>query len=482
MNGNIRVGSLFGIPFYIHPSWFLIVGLVTFNYAATLSYAFPQLGVALPWILGLGVAFLLFSSVLAHELGHSLVAMRQGMGVKSITLFLFGGLATFEKEAKTPSAAFWVAIAGPGVNLILFGLFTVIVLLTAIASIAVPLSAPLALIFGFLAYINLVLGLFNLIPGLPLDGGHILKAVVWKITGKPKRGAVFASRMGQIIGGFGVAIGMLSLLNVPLVVFGIPISGSIWTLIMGWLMLQNASRSTLSPNETAQELLDYQKKIYSQHHEFVRVDAGDFSHLDLKFYKQTQRQLERLGFEKLADMEDLTISKANRSQPHVLIRVMLSRDRRTVAGIFHFPLPLLVKALQAIGLAPKGGKTVDLESEFEDGTFLTTSNTKGFDNSSPFPKIERQQLPGTASISELVRAHRIRVRDLNPHTPALIIRNFDQAIAMQHRLESLKNSHKEAQGYLTREDIQRQAKKGQEAAAEALGNALEDLKTRQSQE
>ncbi|OJJ26353.1 hypothetical protein BI308_07005 [Roseofilum reptotaenium AO1-A] len=465
MNGNLRVGSLFGIPFYIHLSWFLVVGFAMFSGG----------------IIGLGFALLVFSSVVAHELGHSLVAIRQGIGVKSITLFLFGGLASFEKEPKTASAAFWVAIAGPAVNLILFGLFTVIVLLTALASIAVPLSAPLALIFGFLAYINLILGLFNLIPGLPLDGGHILKALVWKITGKPKQGLVFASRMGQIIGCFGVAISILSLFNMPLVLFGIPISGGIWTFIISLFMLQNASHST-DVNQAAEELLDYHKKIYSQQHEFVQVDAQDFSHLDLKFYQQTQRQLERLGFEKLADMEDVTISKANRSQPRILIRVMLSRDRRTVAGIFHFPLPLLVKALQAIGLAPKGGKTIDLESEFEDGTFLTTSNTQGFDNSSPFPKIERQQLPGTASISELVRAHRIRVRDLNPHTPALIIRNFDQAIAMQHRLESLKNSHKEAQGYLTREDIQRQAKKGQEAAAEVLGDALDDLKARKSQE
>ena len=250
MNGNIRVGSLFGIPFYINPSWFLVLGLITLNYGTNLSATFPQLGLALPWILGLGAALLLFSSVLAHELGHSLVAIRQGIGVNSITLFLFGGLASLEKESKTPAEAFWVAIAGPAVSLILFGLFTGI-------AIYAPLSGPIAAIIELIAYINLVLALFNLIPGLPLDGGNILKALVWKITGNPNRGVVFASRMGQAIGWFGVAIGGLSLFNIQMVLFGVPIAGSIWTLLIGWFLLQNAGRSAQSA--TLQDILTHLK-------------------------------------------------------------------------------------------------------------------------------------------------------------------------------------------------------------------------------
>lgn len=466
-DGNIRVGSLFGIPFYIHPSWFLVLGLVTFNYGTTLSYGFPELGLVLPWILGLAVGLLIFSSVVIHELGHSWVAMRQGIGVNSITLVLFGGLASLEKEPKTPSAAFWVAIAGPAVNLILFGLCTtLVVLIIPMARSTVLLIELFVIIFSFLAYINLILGLFNLIPGLPLDGGHILKALVWKITGKQKQGLVFASRMGQLIGCFGMAISILSLLNIPLVLLGIPISGGIWTLMISWFMLQNGG--------AVHKLVDFQTKLYSQPHEFVQVDAQNFSHLDLKFYNRAQRQLERLGFEKLADIEDVTVCEANRKQPRILIRTMLSRDRRTVAGIYHFP-SAQSKVFQAIGLAPKGSKVVELESEFEGGRFLITGNTQGL-NTTPFAKIEDQQFPRETSISELVRAHRIRVRDLNPHTPALILRNFDQVIAMANRLQALKNKHKQAQGYLTRDDIKRHAKQGQEGAAEALANALEDLK------
>ncbi|MCL1469131.1 site-2 protease family protein [Argonema antarcticum] len=229
MNGTFRVGNLFGIPFNIHPSWFLILGLVTWTYGSELAANFPGLGGPLPWVLGLMTGLLLFASVLAHELGHSFVAMRQGIDVKSINLFLFGGLANLERESKTPAEAFWVAIAGPAVSLLLFGIFTAIGLGTNI-------SGPLAAIVGLLASINLALALFNLIPGLPLDGGNILKAAVWKVTGNPYKGVVFASRVGQIFGWIAIASGVL-----PLVLYGS--SANFWNLLVGWFLLQNAGQS-----------------------------------------------------------------------------------------------------------------------------------------------------------------------------------------------------------------------------------------------
>ena len=175
MNGSIRVGNLFGIPFYVHPSWFIILLLVTLNFGSSLAAQFSGLGPGLPWLLGAIAALLMFASVLAHELGHSFVAIAQGIQVRSITLFLFGGLASLEAESKSAAGAFWVAIAGPIVSLALFGLLTVV-------GVAWAIPAPLASIVGLLAYINLVLGLFNLIPGLPLDGGNILKALRIPIT------------------------------------------------------------------------------------------------------------------------------------------------------------------------------------------------------------------------------------------------------------------------------------------------------------
>lgn len=231
MNGNIRVGNIFGIPFYVNPSWFLVLGLVTLSYGGALAAQFPMSG-PLPWLWGLVAALLLFASVLAHELGHSFVAISQGIEVRSITLFLFGGLASLEKESKTPAEAFWVAIAGPAVSIILF------VLLTAI-NLTAPFTGPVAAILGLLAYINLVLALFNLIPGLPLDGGNILKALVWKITGNPYKGVFFASRVGQLLGWFAIIIGSLSIL-------GISNYGSFWTMLIGVFLLQNAGRSAQS--------------------------------------------------------------------------------------------------------------------------------------------------------------------------------------------------------------------------------------------
>ncbi|MBN3898152.1 MAG: site-2 protease family protein [Nostoc sp. NOS(2021)] len=229
MNGTIRVGNLFGIPFYIHPSWFLVLGLVTWSYSSGLGAQFPQLSAGLALLLGLMTALMLFASVVAHELGHSFVAIRQGIDVKSITLFIFGGLASLEKESKTPGEAFWVAIAGPIVSLILCGILTAIGVTTAA-------SGPLAAILGVLASVNLALALFNLIPGLPLDGGNILKAIVWKITGNPYKGVTFASRVGQIFGWVAILSGI-----VPLLLFGS--FGNFWNLLVGFFLLQNAGNA-----------------------------------------------------------------------------------------------------------------------------------------------------------------------------------------------------------------------------------------------
>ncbi len=229
MNGNLKVGNLFGIPFYVNVSWFLVLALVTWDYGGGLAGAFPQLTGALPWVLGLGAALVLFASVLAHELGHSFAAMKQGIGVHSITLFLFGGLAALEKESEKPVGAFWVAIAGPLVSFALFALFFT-------TGQVLSLGGPIGAIVALLAYINLALGAFNLIPGLPLDGGNVLKAIVWQVTGEPHKGMVFASRVGQFIGWSAISLGAASIL-------GLSPFGNIWTLLIGLFLLQNANRT-----------------------------------------------------------------------------------------------------------------------------------------------------------------------------------------------------------------------------------------------
>jgi Zn-dependent protease len=190
----------------VNPSWFLVLGLVAVSYGRQLTL-FPQLVGIVPWILFFFAAMLLFSSVVVHELGHSFVALSQGINVKSITLLLFLVLASLEKESETPLGAFLVAIAGPIISLAIFAVLNLI-------QINFSFSAPITSIISLLTSINLILGLFNLIPGLPLDGGNILKALVWKITGNSNKGIIFASRVGEVFGWSAVAISALAILGI----------------------------------------------------------------------------------------------------------------------------------------------------------------------------------------------------------------------------------------------------------------------------
>ncbi|MBV6626956.1 MAG: site-2 protease family protein [Rivularia sp. (in: Bacteria)] len=224
MQTNWRVGSLFGIPLYLDPLWFLILGLATLNFGVS----YQELGSAQAWSVGVIMALLLFGSVILHELGHSLVAQKQGIKVNSITLFLFGGIAAIEEESNTPSEAFQVAIAGPLVSVVLF-------FLLRLASEIVPDTIALHMMLGDLARINLVLALFNLIPGLPLDGGQVLKSALWKITGNRYKAVRLAARAGQILGYAAIALGLVVDFATGELVTGL------WIALLGWFGIRNAT-------------------------------------------------------------------------------------------------------------------------------------------------------------------------------------------------------------------------------------------------
>ncbi len=231
MQGRTRsgwqIGSIFDIPLIIDSSWLFIVGLLALSNGLAWQTEYPTWATWQAWSAGLAMALLLFGSVLVHELGHSLVAKSQGTKVNSITLFLFGGIAAIDEEARTPGKAFQVAIAGPLVSLTLFGLLTILSQLFAPQSVWQVLS-------GDLARMNLVLALFNLIPGLPLDGGQVLKAAVWKATGSRFKGVHWAARTGQVLGWLAVSIGLLTG-----ILGGV---GGFWIALLGWFGLRNANR------------------------------------------------------------------------------------------------------------------------------------------------------------------------------------------------------------------------------------------------
>jgi Zn-dependent protease len=219
-----------GIPLRIHPSWFVILGLATVAFQQQYSQELSGSGTSLElWGLGLLTAVLLFVSVLLHELGHSLVALQQGVQVRSITLFLLGGVASVERECPTALGSLMVAAAGPLVSLILAGL------LLAGGHSAAHASPLLGAMVNELGGLNLILALFNLLPGLPLDGGLILKALVWQFSGSQRKGTQVATATGRFLSLTAIGLGVVLLLRGASV-------GGLWLMLLGWFGL-GAARS-----------------------------------------------------------------------------------------------------------------------------------------------------------------------------------------------------------------------------------------------
>ncbi|WP_250121911.1 site-2 protease family protein [Chroococcidiopsis sp. CCMEE 29] len=274
MQTGWRIGSLFGIPLILDPLWFVILTFVALNF----GLAYVQWGNTLAWSAGLVMALLLFGSVLLHELGHSLVARSQGIKVKSITLFLFGGIAAIEEESKTPGEAFQVAIAGPSVSIALF-------VLLALLSQALPASSLTQVMITDLARINLVLAIFNLIPGLPLDGGQVLKAAVWKVTGNRFQAVRWAARAGQFLGWLAIAAGIaLDFVTGELV-------SGLWLVLLGWFGIRHAS--AYDRITTVQEALLQLVAADAMTRDFRVVDADQTlrSFADLYLLETTTPQL-----------------------------------------------------------------------------------------------------------------------------------------------------------------------------------------------
>jgi Zn-dependent protease/CBS domain-containing protein len=269
MQSGWRVGSLLGIPLFIAPSWLVILTITTLIYRSQWQNTGWNSGVI--WLAGFSMALLLFVSVLLHELGHSLVARSQGIPVNSITLFMFGGVAAIERESKTPGQAFQVAIAGPAVSFALFILFFLL------AQLALP--EPVIPILQNLASINLVLALFNMIPGLPLDGGQVLKATIWKATGSRIKGIRWAARTGKLLGWMAIIAGLtFYVLN------GFAF-GNLWLALLGWFGVRYVN--SYSNITELQEILKNLDAGAAMNRQFRVVEA------DLNLTEFAQRYVDR---------------------------------------------------------------------------------------------------------------------------------------------------------------------------------------------
>ncbi|MET8474416.1 site-2 protease family protein [Streptomyces sp. NPDC006422] len=189
--GGLLMGRPFGVPVYVAPSWFLVAALITWVFGGQLDRVLPELGAA-RYLVSLFFAVAFYASVLVHELAHTVAALRFKLPVRRIQLQFFGGVSEIEKESETPGREFVLAFVGPLLSLVLAGVFY------AAGKAVEPGSVPGVLLAGLMIS-NLIVAAFNLLPGLPLDGGRMLRAVVWKITGRPMSGTVAAAWVGRAL-------------------------------------------------------------------------------------------------------------------------------------------------------------------------------------------------------------------------------------------------------------------------------------------
>ena len=185
------MGRPFGVPVYVAPSWFLVAALITWVFGGQLDRVLPELGAA-RYLVSLFFAVAFYASVLVHELAHTVAALRFKLPVRRIQLQFFGGVSEIEKESETPGREFVLAFVGPLLSLVLAGVFYL-----GMQPVE-PGTVPGVLLAGLMIS-NLIVAAFNLLPGLPLDGGRMLRAVVWKITGKPMSGTVAAAWVGRAL-------------------------------------------------------------------------------------------------------------------------------------------------------------------------------------------------------------------------------------------------------------------------------------------
>ena len=281
MRSNVKLGKVSGIEIGLHYSWFIIAALIVFSLGGRFHQMNPSWSNRQNWIAALITAVLFFVSLLLHELAHSLVAQARGLKVKAITLFALGGVSQIQDDATDAKTEFWVAIAGPIASLIIgFGCLAIAPGLGWRRS-AGPPTAVSAMLF-WLGYINVSLAVFNLIPGFPLDGGRVLRAIVWAITKNADRSTRIAARVGQFVAFLFILYGIWQY-------FSGAGFGGLWIAFIGWFLM-DAAKSSYAEVETTAALRGMRvSEVMS--HDCVSVDRGmnlqDF--VDIYLLKTGQR-------------------------------------------------------------------------------------------------------------------------------------------------------------------------------------------------
>ncbi len=241
MRSSLKLGRIAGIEIGIHYTWLLAFALVAWSLAEGFFPAnYPGWTTATYWLAGIVAALALFASVLVHELSHSFVARARGQGVHSITLFIFGGVSNITGEMKGAADEFLISVVGPLTSFALAGLFWLL------SGLPRDPTAPTTAVVDYLAFVNLLLGAFNLIPGFPLDGGRVFRSLVWAVTHDQRRATEIASYVGQAVGLGMVAWGLFRVL-------GQDVLGGLWTAFIGWFL--NGAAESARHEEAMQRTL-----------------------------------------------------------------------------------------------------------------------------------------------------------------------------------------------------------------------------------
>ncbi|NEE03194.1 site-2 protease family protein [Phytoactinopolyspora halotolerans] len=226
--GSIRLGRVFGVPVYVSPTWFIVAAVITIGFEPIVARSFPDLGAG-TYAITFAFAVLLYASVFLHEVSHAVTSIRLGIAVRGITLHFLGGHTEIERESPTPGRDLLVSAAGPLVSLAIGGA-------AYLAALPVDADIPEYLLL-VLASANVIVGAFNLLPALPLDGGHMLRAVVWRITGDENRGTVVAARAGQVLA--------VAVIGVPFLLAGgrPTLFGILWAALVALLLWNGATQA-----------------------------------------------------------------------------------------------------------------------------------------------------------------------------------------------------------------------------------------------
>ena len=237
MSGTFGLGRLFGVRIQVHFSWVFIFALIAWSLASSwLPSRYVDWSTTQYWTVGVIGSTLLFVCVLIHELSHSLEAIRRGLRVTSITLFFLGGFSQIDGESRSASEEFWVSVVGPIASLGLASLFGLIYLNLRAS------TGPLTALTQYLMFVNLLVGLFNLIPAFPLDGGRVLRSLVWKATQSQERATRVASLTGSVLGFTLIGVGVVAIFTNSLVT-------GIWLMFIGWFIQSTASSVRQSGSE-----------------------------------------------------------------------------------------------------------------------------------------------------------------------------------------------------------------------------------------